>query len=93
MPVAEGVDHENVDIGGHGQQILREGSEHVPGIEVHEAGDEVETECGGEGDDDDAGTLGGEEGAEELVGAFAELDLFFLLAGEGADHKEEREDY
>ena len=93
MPVAEGVDHENVDVGGHGQEILGEGGEHVPGVEVHEASDEVETEGCREGDDDDAGALGGEESLEESVHAFVKFDLFLLFTGEGADDEEEREDY
>lgn len=65
----------------------------MPGVKIHEAGHEVETEGGGQGDDDDAGTLGGEERHEESIEALVELDLLVLFPGEGADYQEEREDY
>ena len=46
VPIAEGIHVENVDITAHQQEVGWEGGEHVPGVEVDEGGDEVETECG-----------------------------------------------
>lgn len=42
MPVIERVHHQDVDVRAHEDQVLREGVEHLPGIEVQERGDEVE---------------------------------------------------
>ena len=82
MPVAEGVDHQDVDIGGHEEEVLAEGGEHVPGVEVEEGGDEVETEGGGNGDEDDARAAGGEEGFHDFVCVFAREAQ---AVGEGVD--------
>ena len=81
VPVAEGVDVENVDVRGHDQQILREGREHVPRIEVHERGDEVQTESGRESDDDRAGR-GREQGLGEGGGGGG-VEVLRLRAREG----------
>lgn len=62
MPVAEGVDHEDVDGGGHAEEIRPGGGEHVPRVHVEEAGDEVDAVGGDEGDEDDAAG-GVDEGA------------------------------
>ena len=61
VPVGEGVNVEDVGEGGHEEQVLQEGGEHVPGIEVQEGGDEVETEGRDHGDEDDADTVWTEE--------------------------------
>jgi len=43
VQVAHGVHHQNVDIAGEQEHVLEERGEHVPGLEVHEGADEVET--------------------------------------------------
>ena len=43
VPVAESVDHEDVDVAAHQQEILAEAGEHVPWVEVEEAGDVVQS--------------------------------------------------
>lgn len=84
VPVAEGVDHQDVDVRGHDQEVGREGGEHVPGVEVHEGGDEIEAEGGGEGDDDDSWSFGTEEGFEEFADTFVCYEGECATA-EGAD--------
>ena len=49
--VAEGVDVEDVDVGGCEEEVLNEGCYHVPGIEEHDARDEVEDVGRAHGDD------------------------------------------
>ena len=61
MPVGEGVDVENVDVGRHDEQVLRERGEHVPWIHVQERGDVVETKGSRKRDDDNTDSAGREE--------------------------------
>jgi len=55
VPVAEGVHVEDVGVGGGKEEVLREGVEHVPGVQVHQGGDDVEAPGRGEGEDDQTG--------------------------------------
>lgn len=57
VPVAEGVDVEDVDVGGGEGEIGPEGVEHVPRVEVGEGSDEVETVGGDQGKDDQLSRL------------------------------------
>ena len=52
MPVVEGVHHQDVDVGRHEDEILGEGVEHVPWVEVEEGRNVVETVDGNQSDDD-----------------------------------------
>ena len=42
MSVAEGVDVEDVDVGGSQEEVLDEAGSHMPGIEEEDRGEEVE---------------------------------------------------
>ena len=83
MPVAEGVDHQNVDVARHTEEVLRERGEHVPWVEVEEGGDKVETERRCQGNQDDTWSAAGEEAREEFVDAFARFDVGGVVASEG----------
>lgn len=50
--VAEGVDLEGADVGGEEGEVLGRGGEHVPGVEVEEGHEEVETQRGACRDDE-----------------------------------------
>ena len=86
VPIGKSVDIEDIGEGRHEQEVLSEGGEHVPGIEVQEGGDEVETECCDDGDEDDAYAVGGEE-LGEIVNAVCDG-----VAAKGATEKVEGED-
>lgn len=73
--VAEGVDVEDVDVGGGEEEVLDEGGEHVPGVEEEEGGDEVEEPGGGHGDDEGEEDFVGEEEGDGEVGVQRELGL------------------
>lgn len=72
MGVAEGVDVEDVDVGGGEGEVLEEGGEHVPGVEEEEGHHEPEDVGRDEGDD---------QGEEDLV-------LEELADGEGGVQSE-----
>jgi hypothetical protein len=57
--VAEGVDVEDVDVGGGEEEVLQEAGGHVPGVEEEDGGEEVEEPGRAHADN---------EGEEELVG-------------------------
>ena len=58
MGVAEGVDVEDVEVGGREEEVLHEGGDHVPGVEEEDAGDKVKDVGASHGDD---------EGKEDFV--------------------------
>ena len=75
--VAEGVDVEDVDVGGGEEEVLHERGDHVPRVEEKDAGDEVEEVCRGHGDDERA-----EDGVREELGeADSAVCLDLLLHG------------
>lgn len=89
MPVAKGVDVEDVDCGGHSHEVGPGGGEEVPGIAVEDAPDEIGAVGGGEGDEDEA-CCGGEEGGDEGGwGGEVQVDV---SAGEGLCDEVEGED-
>lgn len=74
MPVAEGVDVEDVDCGGHAEEVGPGGGDEVPGVEVEKTADEVGSVGGSEGEEDKTGG-GGEEGGDEAAGAIVEVEV------------------
>lgn len=56
VPVAEGIDVEDVDVRGLQDHVGGERGEHVPRVGVHEGGDKVKTEGGSQGNDNDTST-------------------------------------
>nr|POF01139.1 hypothetical protein CFP56_21087 [Quercus suber] len=87
VPIAEGIDHEDVDVGCRHEEVLRKGGEHVPRIEVEERGHEVETKCRGKCNDDDTRATGCEEGFDEFVYAIINVDVGGVLRGERPNDK------
>lgn len=66
VPVGECVNHQDVDVRGHHQQVLKERGEHVPWIEVEERGHKVQTKGGCKCDDNDTRSGRSEEGFDEV---------------------------
>jgi hypothetical protein len=81
--VAEGVDVEDVDVGGGKEEVLQEAGGHVPGVEEEDGGEEVEEPGGTHADDQGEEELVGEEHGE---GEAAFVDLFH----DGFDGDEDR---
>lgn len=54
MPIAKGIDIEDINVGGHHEIILTHRSEEMPRIEVQEGSDNIRTVSRGERNDDDA---------------------------------------
>jgi len=50
--IAECVDLKGADVGREKEEVLAGGGDHVPGIEVEDGHEEVESNCGGHGDDE-----------------------------------------
>lgn len=75
MPVAEGVDVQYVDVRGHNQRVLWEGSKHVPWVQVHKRSQEVQSQSSSYSDENDTGAAFREEGPEELIRALVNCDL------------------
>lgn len=90
VPVAEGIDVEDVDVGGLQDHVGRERGEHVPRVGVHERGDKVQTERGSQGDDNDTGTRRREERLEELSNAFVGYEIHRCASSKGANHQVQR---
>lgn len=91
VPVAERVDVENVDVRRHDEQVLGEGSEHVPWVQVEERSDIVQTKGGSEGDDDDTGASAAEERLDKGAGG-ATVQLLGRRVRECANDKVHGED-
>ena len=71
VPVAEGVDHQDVDVAAHQQEVLAERSKHVPRVEVEEAGDVVQAERRRDRQKDNTSPASGEERLEDFVRVLA----------------------
>ena len=83
MGVTEGVDVEDVDVGGSQEEVLDEAGCHMPGIEEKDRGEEVEKPCRAHADN---------EREEELVcekHGEGEASLIDLLHN-GLDRNEDR---
>lgn len=52
MGVAEGVDVEDVGVGGREEHVLHHGGDHVPGVEHEEGSDQPDAVGGDDGDDE-----------------------------------------
>lgn len=66
MPIAESVDHQNVDVAGHHEQVLTKRSEHVPWIQVEEGCHKVETKGRSKCDNDNTRSGGGDKGLDKI---------------------------
>ena len=75
MPIAEGVDHQNVDRAGHAGKVGPRGGEHVPGIHIHETGKEVDAVSGNQSDEDDTSSRRAEEGLQEITNTLVEGEI------------------
>ena len=85
--VAEGVDVQDVEVGGGKEEVLDEGGYHVPGVEEEDAGDEVEDVGAGHGDDEGEEDAVGEEVGE--AEAVVVLDLLLYAFNRDEDGGEE----
>lgn len=65
MPITESINVENVGVGGRHQYVLGETVHHVPWVKVHEGSNKVNSECRGQGEDDEP-SVGCEEFANEF---------------------------
>lgn len=90
MPVAKGVDVEDVDGGGHAEEVGPRGGGKVPGVEVEKTADKVGSVGGGEGEEDKAGG-GGEERLDEAAGTIVEVEVD-VAAAKGLRDEVERVD-
>ena len=75
MPVTESVNHQNVDRAGHSGEVGPRRSEHVVGVHVEETGNEVDTVCRNQGDQNDTGTGGAEERLQEMSDALTHIEI------------------
>ena len=73
MPVAEGVDVQDVHVRRHDEEVLREGCEHVPRIQIHERCHKVESEGRCKSEEDDSGTTRGKETAGKFSCSVLEI--------------------
>lgn len=90
VPVAEGIDVEDVDVRRLQDNVGRKRGKHVPGVGIHEGGDEVETKCGSEGNDNDTSTRRSEERPQEGPKAFVRLEIHWCTTSEGTDDQVKR---
>ena len=87
MPVAKGVDVENIGIRRLDKQELGERGEHMPRIKVHERRHKVESIGGGESNNDDSGTGGIEECAKKFLYTIIDINVGLVaVRHEGFDH-------
>ena len=75
VPVTESVNHQNVDRAGHSGEVGPRRSEHVVGVHVEETGNEVDTVCRNQGDQNDTGTGGAEERLQEMSDALTHIEI------------------
>ena len=87
MPVAERVDHENIDVTAHKQQVLPKARKHMPRIQIQEGCHVVQSKCRCNGDEDNTCAACREEGLEDLVGV---LTVEAEPVREGVHHKIDR---
>ena len=89
--VAEGVDLQGADVRGEEGEVLRGGSEHVPGVEVQEGHEEVEADGGGSADDQVGENVIAED--EDSEGVFELRDNDVERAEEGVRHDDRVDDH
>lgn len=75
MPVAESVDHQDIDRTGHASKVRPGGCEHMPGIHVQETCDEVDTVSRNQSDQDNASPVRTEERREEVANTFVQREI------------------
>ena len=89
--VAESVDLQSADVGGEEGEVLRRGSEHVPGVEVQEGHEEVEADGGGGADDQVGEDVVAED--DDGEGVFELRDDDVERAEEGVRHDDGVDDH
>lgn len=92
MPVAEGVDHQDVNRASHTSEVSPRGREHVPRIHIHETSKEVNAVSGNQSNQDDTGPRRAEEGLEEMANTLVEREIK-CTASEGVLDQVEGQDY
>ena len=75
MPVAESVDHQDIDRTGHASKVRPGGCEHVPGIHVQETCEEVDTVSRNQSDQDNTGPVRTEERREEVTDTLVHREI------------------
>ena len=83
MPIAESIDVEDVNVGGHNEHVLWERSEHMPGVQIKERSHEVEPKGGCQGNQNDPRRLRGEKCFKEFIQAIFGVDVFLRVSREG----------
>ena len=74
MPIVEGVDVEDVGVGGHEEEVLRERCEHMPWVKIKERSGKVQSKGSSKSDDDDSRARRAEESLQELIGTIFDVD-------------------
>jgi hypothetical protein len=90
MPVAESVDHQDIDRTGHASKIGPGGREHMPGIHVQETCEEVDAISRNQSDQDDTGPGRTEERLEEVANTLVHREIK-CTSSEGVLDKVERQ--
>lgn len=76
MPVTESVNHQDIDRTSHASEVRPGRREHVPGIHVHETGQEVNTVRRNQSDQDDTGSRRAEEGLNKFGNTLVQREIF-----------------
>lgn len=75
VPVAKRIYHENIDRGGHAQEVRPGTGQDVPGVHIKDAGDYVDAISRHQSNQDNPSTTGAEEGGEEVADALVEIKV------------------
>ena len=75
MPVAEGIDHEDINRAGHPAEICPRRGEHMPWIHIEETSEKVDAVCRYQSYQDDTTSAGAEERPQECGRAIVEVEV------------------
>lgn len=91
MPVAERVNHQDVDRCRHPKKVRPRAGQDVPGVQVQQTGDNVDTVGRNQSDQNDTRSLGAKERGQESAHSVCHVEIQ-RIAAKRIRHKVERTD-